>query len=71
MTRTRTKKGVSRDAIGYNEHLKNLSEVNPSDLDKYLGPGWKKETSKHKKTAIPQPPGETLPILDTIGKSSL
>ena len=68
MTRTRKKK-VSKIAPGYyNEHLKNLSDVNPSDLDEYLGPVWKKETFKQKKTAILPPSGETLPILNTIGK---
>ena len=68
MTRTRKKK-VSKIAPGYyNEHLKNLSDVNPSDLDEYLGPVWKKETFKQKKTAILPLSGETLPILNTIGK---
>ena len=68
MTRTRKKK-VSKIAPGYyNKHLKNLSDVNPSDLDEYLGPVWKKEIFKQKKTAILPPSGETLPILNTIGK---
>ena len=45
--------------------MKNISELNPYDLDEYLGPVWERETIS-KKVATPPPPVDPLPILNTI-----
>ena len=45
--------------------ITNISELNPYDLDEYLGPVWERETIS-KKVATPPPPVDPLPILNTI-----
>ena len=47
---------------------KNISELNPYDLDEYLGPVWEAETStgNGSKQQLPVPVQDPLPVLNTI-----
>ena len=44
--------------------MKNISELNPYDLDEYLGGEWERKTIS-KKVATPPPPIDLLEILNT------
>ena len=47
---------------------KNISELNPYDLDEYLGPVWEAETSTGRRSTqqLPVPVPDPLPVLNTI-----
>ena len=63
------KKNNINEAAGSSDaQPKNISELNPYDLDEYLGPVWEAETStgNGSKQQLPVPVQDPLPVLNTI-----
>ena len=68
---TTKKNNINEAASSSAAPPKNISELNPYDLDEYLGPVWEAETSTGRRSTQQLPVSDPLPVLNTVDLGAL